>query len=165
MTKQQRQMREIMGKWLKLLITEFPQAIINTDREKQLCQVLSVASGDILKKHAFANEAQTTTQHLKNPEPNNEQNLSKPDIESALILTNANIPDSRLLRAKVLKAAMQVCDLWGDGEAARQAMRADIEAVPDEQLPELLAHFDHAYSAFKGLSDEELKKLSKLILG
>ena len=154
-----------MGKWLKLLVTEFPQTPTNTGREKQLCQVLSVASGGVLKKHAFANEAQTTTQHLKNSEPNNEQNLSKPDIESAPILTNANIPGSRLLRAKVLRAAMQVCDLWGDGEAAHQAMKNDIEIVPDEQLPELLVHFDNTYSAFKGLSGKELKKLSKLMHG
>jgi len=93
------------------------------------------------------------------------RDLSKPDIESAPILTNANTSNSRLLRAKVLRAAMQVCELWDDGEAARQAMRVDIEAVPDEQLSELLVHFDSAYSAFKGLSGRELKKLSKLMYG
>ena len=91
--------------------------------------------------------------------------LSKPDIESAQVLTNANTPGSRLLRVKVIRAAMQVCELWGDGETARQAMKNDIGAVPQDQLPKLLEHFDSAYSAFKGLSGKELKKLSKLMHG
>jgi len=138
-----------------------------TDKTDEM-PIMSVSSArfrHLPEKPDFEKEAQTTTPSLKKPEPNNEQNLSKVDIESVPILTNANTPGSRLLRTKVLRAAMRMCALWGDGEAARQAMRIDIEAAPDEQLPELLAHFDSVYAAFKGLPDGELKNLSKLIHG
>jgi len=66
-----------------------------------------------------------------------------------------------LTRNTVLKAAMRVCDLWGDGEAARKAMRADIEATPDDQLADLYEHFVSAYSAFKGMPQGYLRKIER----
>lgn len=61
-------------------------------------------------------------------------------------------------RNTVLKAAMRVCDLWGDGDFARQSMKADIEATPNQQLPELYEHFVSTYTTYKGLSKGCLHK-------
>lgn len=158
----------MMVSWMEKVKQHFLHKQQNgTDKTDEM-PIMSVSSArfrHLPEKPDFEKEVQTITSSLKNPAPNNEHKPSKPDIESAPILTNANTPGSRLLRAKVLKAAMQVCDLWGDGEAARHAMKNDIGAVPDEQLPELLAHFDSTYAAFKTLPGGELKKLFKLMRG
>lgn len=66
-----------------------------------------------------------------------------------------------LTRNTVLKAAMRVCDLWSDGEVARKAMRADIAAIPDDQLADLYGHFVSAYSPFKGTPPGYLRKIER----
>lgn len=46
---------------------------------------------------------------------------------------------------ELLAAAMRACDAHGDGEAAREAMRADVMATPPELRDDLLAHFLRTY--------------------
>ena len=48
----------------------------------------------------------------------------------------------------LLDAAMRACDHYGDGEAAREAMRADCLAIPLHQRLDLLHHFEQTYGAF-----------------
>lgn len=64
-------------------------------------------------------------------------------------------------RLTVTKAAMRVCDLWGDTQQANQEMQADIEATSNSELPELFEHFVEAYSGFKGAPSGYLKKGKK----
>lgn len=45
----------------------------------------------------------------------------------------------------LLDAAMRACDHHGDGEAAREAMRADCLAIPLHQRLDLLDHFVTEY--------------------
>ena len=48
----------------------------------------------------------------------------------------------------LLDAAMRACDHHEDGEAAREAMRADCLATPLHQRLELLDHFQQTYGAY-----------------
>lgn len=66
-----------------------------------------------------------------------------------------------LTRNIVFKAAMRVCDLWGDDVVARKVMRADVAATPDDQLADLYEHFVSAYSAFKGMPPGYLRKIER----
>jgi len=47
----------------------------------------------------------------------------------------------RRLTADLLRAAVRACDAYGDGEEAREQMRADCMATPPHLRAELLAHF------------------------
>ncbi len=49
------------------------------------------------------------------------------------------------LQKELMRAAMHACDCWGDGEAARQAMRQDILAAKPEDYAELLEMFIDQY--------------------
>jgi hypothetical protein len=45
----------------------------------------------------------------------------------------------------LMAMAMQVCDRYGDGEQAREDMRADVLATPPHLRADLLAHFEQTY--------------------
>lgn len=47
--------------------------------------------------------------------------------------------------ASLLKAAMLACDYWGDGDAAREAMRQDCLNTPADKRKELAAYFQQMY--------------------
>ncbi|RYE41610.1 MAG: hypothetical protein EOP24_36155 [Hyphomicrobiales bacterium] len=49
--------------------------------------------------------------------------------------------DSATLEADLLHAAIRVCDRHGDGQAARDEMRADCLALPAHLQADLLDHF------------------------
>lgn len=49
------------------------------------------------------------------------------------------------LASELLAAAMHVCELFGDTEAAREQMRADCLALPPHLQADLRAHFRKAY--------------------
>lgn len=49
--------------------------------------------------------------------------------------------------AELLAHAERACIQWGDGQAAKEQMRADCRAVPAEQRAGLIAHFASAYGA------------------
>ena len=69
--------------------------------------------------------------------------ISQKPLKLATIATLAISHDSpALLMARLMAAAMRVCDRHGDGEAARAEMRADIEAIPLHQRADLLDHFN-----------------------
>lgn len=55
------------------------------------------------------------------------------------------IRESTRITSKLLAAAMRACDVYGDDEAARQAMRADVLATPPELRAGLLEHFTRTY--------------------
>lgn len=57
----------------------------------------------------------------------------------------------QLSRDKVLKVGLRVCELWGDSDADKKAMKADIDATPDNDLPELYEHFITTYKECKGM--------------
>jgi len=59
----------------------------------------------------------------------------KPELIAVLVKASA-------MSARLMAAAMRVCDRHGDSEAARAAMRADIEAIPAHQRADLLDHFN-----------------------
>lgn len=63
-----------------------------------------------------------------------------------------------MTRNRLLKTAMRVCDLWGDGVNARKSMQKDIETLPEAHLQELYSHFVETYNAFKGKPNGYLKK-------
>jgi hypothetical protein len=46
-----------------------------------------------------------------------------------------------LLEARLITAAMRVCDRWGDGHEAREQMRADCLNTPAHLRQDLLEHF------------------------
>lgn len=51
--------------------------------------------------------------------------------------------------AALIEAAMRACDQHGDGEHARQRMRADCLATPLIQQADLLDHFNKTYPESK----------------
>lgn len=55
------------------------------------------------------------------------------------------LSDYERITAKLLKAAMLACDRLGDGDAARQQMRADCLATPEDLRADLLEHFNGTY--------------------
>lgn len=53
------------------------------------------------------------------------------------------------LDRQLFEAAMRACDFWGDSQAARIEMVADIKATPHHLRQDLLAHFLYAYGKAK----------------
>ncbi len=53
------------------------------------------------------------------------------------------------LEKELLEAARRVCDFWGDSQAARAEMFADIKAAPPHLHQDLLEHFLSAYGKAK----------------
>jgi hypothetical protein len=53
------------------------------------------------------------------------------------------------LEQELLEAARRVCDFWGDSQAARAEMVADIKATPHHLRQDLLEHFLCAYGKAK----------------
>lgn len=74
---------------------------------------------------------------------------NKPEIEPVIVSQlaklaalaishDANETEKALVTTRLLIAAMQVCDHHGDNKAAREAMRRDCLATPDDLKPDLL---------------------------
>jgi len=53
------------------------------------------------------------------------------------------------LMGQLLAAAMRACDFWGDSQAARAEMVADIKATPHHLHQDLLDHFLSSYGKAK----------------
>ena len=53
------------------------------------------------------------------------------------------------LDSQLLEAAMRACDFWGDSQAARAEMIADVKATPHPLRQDLLEHFLCAYGKAK----------------
>jgi len=72
------------------------------------------------------------------------------DAQRAAVLAHkpeliVRIRESARVTSKLLAAAMRACAIHGDDEAARQAMCADVLAMPPELRGELLEHFTRTY--------------------
>lgn len=61
------------------------------------------------------------------------------------IAVDENATRRAALASELVEAAMRSCDHFGDGLAAREAMRADCLATPDDLRSELIEHFRHTY--------------------
>lgn len=66
--------------------------------------------------------------------------------QRAMVLENKSdlvkyLRDAHATTERLLVAAMQVCDRHGDGDAARQEMRAQCLALPPHLQADLLDHF------------------------
>ena len=59
------------------------------------------------------------------------------------------VPAEDELDGQLLEAAMRACDFWGDSQAARVEMVADIKATPHHLRQDLLEHFLYAYGKAK----------------
>jgi hypothetical protein len=66
-------------------------------------------------------------------------------------LAKAEIPPASAdeLMSQLLEAAMHACDFWGDSQAARAEMIADVKATPQHLRQDLLEHFLSAYGKAK----------------
>lgn len=83
------------------------------------------------------------------------QNLTAPagcltHEQRALVLANkpalvAFLRAAHDTTAALIEAAMCACDHHGDGESARQEMRADCQATPPLLRADLLVHFKETY--------------------
>lgn len=83
-----------------------------------------------------ANVANLANKEAKNPVP-----LATLATLAALAISHEVIsPDKSLLAARLLATALQVCDRNGDDPEAREAMRLDCLAIPENQKAELLEH-------------------------
>lgn len=47
---------------------------------------------------------------------------------------------------RLMYAALQVCERFGDGPAAIEEMKAQVQEIPVELRADLLAHFNRTYS-------------------
>ena len=72
------------------------------------------------------------------PEPVGEEDSGLSSVSSAQV---APVFEKTLLAAELIKAAMKVCDRYGDGDAAREEMRQHCLALPPELQLDLLDHF------------------------
>ena len=83
-------------------------------------------------------------QHIKVP-----ANTLTPDQRAEVIALKpaliAHLVEASTVTARLMVAAMRVCDRYGDGAAARAEMRADIEAIPPHQRADLLDHLNATY--------------------
>jgi len=59
------------------------------------------------------------------------------------------VPAEDEIDGQLLEAAMRACDFWGDSQAARAEMVADIKATPKHLRQDLLEHFLVAYGKAK----------------
>ena len=59
------------------------------------------------------------------------------------------VNDDSELERQLLEAAMHACDFWGDSQAARAEMIADVKATPQHLRKDLLDHFQTAYGKAK----------------
>ncbi len=59
------------------------------------------------------------------------------------------LTDAHATTTALIEAAMRACDHHGDGEAAREQMRADCLATPLHLRPDLLDHFRAEYPALE----------------
>jgi hypothetical protein len=68
-------------------------------------------------------------------------------LNSRTVVSAPTIDDKLL--GQLLAAAMRACDFWGDSQAARIEMIADIKATPHHLRQDLLEHFLSAYGKAK----------------
>ncbi len=59
------------------------------------------------------------------------------------------VNDDFELERQLLQAAMHACDFWGDSQAARAEMIADVKATPQHLRQDLLEHLLSAYGKAK----------------
>ena len=59
------------------------------------------------------------------------------------------VPTEDELDDQLLEAAMRACDFWGDSQAARAEMVADVKATPRHLRQDLLDYFLSAYGKAK----------------
>jgi hypothetical protein len=61
----------------------------------------------------------------------------------------APVDEDPELTPQLLETALRACDFWGDSQAARAEMVADIKATPQHLRQDLLDHFLCAYGKAK----------------
>lgn len=76
------------------------------------------------------------------------------DADRALILANKQplirfLTEAQATTVELLKIAMRVCDHYGDGEAARAAMRRECLDIPLHLQADLMTHFKQSYPESK----------------
>lgn len=80
-------------------------------------------------------------QHIKVP-----ANTLTPDQRAQVIALKpeliVHLVEASTVAARLMVAAMRVCDRHGDSEAARADMRSDILATPPHHRRDLLDHFN-----------------------
>lgn len=61
----------------------------------------------------------------------------------------AYLAEAHQTAAHLIEAAMRACDVHADGPEAREQMRQDVLAIPEQMRADLLAHFRATYPRAK----------------
>jgi hypothetical protein len=76
----------------------------------------------------------------------NQQAQELATLAGLAISQNTSQQSAEFLAARLIAAAMRACDHHGDGDEAREQMRADCLSTPPRLRADLLAHLTTAYS-------------------